>query len=191
MKNFEGTANAMEVEYAKVLWRRSETNFKLRYSIMLSDGDSKSFAAISEENAYGADRKIVKEECINHNSKQMGTALKKLEDTCQAQGKSISGRGGLTKEKIIKIQNYYGREMKDNTGDIELVKKRVFAILSHMSSTNETPKHVHFSPCTSSWCFWQRAKGTGKDPGHHKSHQKLQLEKHLPQFSRDYQMMTY
>jgi len=175
-KNFEGTANAMEVECAKVLWRRSEANFKLRYSTMLTDGDSKSFDAISEENIYGVDRHIVKEECINHISKRMGTALRKLVETCKAQGRSISGRGQLTKEKIMKIQNYYGRAVKDNANDVELMKKRIFAILFHMSSTNETPKHVHCPPGKKSWCFWQRAEASGKDPGDHKNHETLPVE---------------
>ena len=34
-KNVEGTANAMEVKCARILWR-SEANFKLRYSTMMS-----------------------------------------------------------------------------------------------------------------------------------------------------------
>ena len=33
--NFERTASAMEVECAKVLFGRSEANFKLRYSTLL------------------------------------------------------------------------------------------------------------------------------------------------------------
>ena len=94
----------MEVECAKVLWGRSEANFKLRYSTMLTDGDSKSFDAICEENIYGADKQVVKEECINHISKRMGTALRTLMETCRAQGKSISGKGQLTREKIMKVR---------------------------------------------------------------------------------------
>ena len=175
-KNFEGTANAMEVQCAKVLWGRSEANFKLRYSTMLTDGDSKSFDAICEENIYGVDKQVVKEECINHISKRMGTALRKLVETCRAQGKSISGRGQLTKEKIMKIQNYYGRAVKDNADNVELMKKRIFAILFHMSSTNDSPKHIHCPPGTKSWCFWQRAKAAGKDPGDHKDHETLPVE---------------
>ena len=118
----------MEVECAKVLWGRSEANFKLRYSTMLTDGDSKSFDAIFEENIYGVDKQVVKEECINHISKRMGTALRKLVETCRAQGKSISGKGQLTREKIMKVQNYYGRAVKGNADDVELTKKRIFAI---------------------------------------------------------------
>ena len=70
----------MEVECAKVLWGRSEANFKLRYSTMLTDGDSKSFVAICEENIYGVDKQVVKEECINLISKRMGTDC--IKETC-------------------------------------------------------------------------------------------------------------
>ena len=93
----------------------------------------------------------------------------------KVQGKSISGRGQLTKEKI-KIQNYYGRAIKDNADDLETMKKKIFAILFHMSSTNDTSKHVHCPPDINSWCFWQRAKAAGKDPGDHKNHETLPEE---------------
>ena len=88
-KNFEGTSNAMEVECAKRLWGRSIEKYKLRYTVMLSDGDSKSYDAVSSAEVYGKDKKITKEDCINHVSKRMGTALKKLVDSSKAQGPTI------------------------------------------------------------------------------------------------------
>ena len=106
----------------------------------------------------------------------MGTALRKLVETCRAQGKSISGKGQLTREKIMKVQNYYGRAVKDNADDVELMKKRIFAILFYMSSTNDFPKHIHCPPGIKSWCFWQRAKAAGKDPGDHEYHETLPVE---------------
>ena len=59
------------------MWERSVEKHGLRYTTMLSDGDSKSFALLSELNIYGADIQIMKEECVNHVSKRMGTSLKK------------------------------------------------------------------------------------------------------------------
>ena len=49
-----------------------------------------------------------KEDCVNHVSKRMGTALRKLSAESKSQGSSISGRGKLTQLKLTKIQNYYG-----------------------------------------------------------------------------------
>ena len=88
-RNFLGTSNAMEVECAKRLWGRSVQKHKFRYTAMISDGDSKSFDAVSSAEVYGKEKKIIKEDCINHVSKRMGTALKKLVDSSKAQGSNI------------------------------------------------------------------------------------------------------
>ncbi len=163
-KNYSGSANSMEQEIAKRIWGRSETKNHLRYTTMLSDGDSKAYDLLVESKVYG-DIQITKEECVNHVSKRMGTALNNLTQQCKAQKNSIGGKGKLTKEKIIKIQNYYGRAIKDNAGDPILMKKRIFAILYHMSSTDTNPKHVHCPPGDKSWCFWQRAIAKEEQPG--------------------------
>ena len=52
-------------------------------------------------------------------------------------------KGQLTKEKIIKFQNYYERATMDNADDVEIMKKRLFAILVRMSSSNDAAKHVY------------------------------------------------
>ena len=76
-KNFNGTANAMEVECALHTWKRSVENHKICYTSMLCDGDSKSFDAICNSKVYG-DVQVTKEDCVNHISKRMGTALRKM-----------------------------------------------------------------------------------------------------------------
>ncbi len=169
-KNFNGSANAMEVEAALRLWKRSVADHKLRYTAMLCDGDSKSFDAVCEAKVYGK-VKICKEDCINHISKRMGTALRKLSAESKSQGASISGKGKLTQAKILKIQNYYGRAIKDHADDVDLLKKRLMAILFHLSSTDENPKHHHCPSGENSWCFWQRALAKDVEPGSHKDHE--------------------
>ena len=173
LKNFNGSANAMELECALRLWGRSVEDHKMRYTAMLCDGDSKSFDAIVEKKVYGDNVEIVKEDCVNHVSKRMGTALRNLVAGSKAQGQSISGKGKLTAAKMLKIQNYYGRAIKDYAHDVDLLKKRIFAILFHMSSSDENPKHHHCPPGITSWCFWQRATAKSEDPGSHKEHETL------------------
>ena len=60
----------MEVQAAEILWKRSIDRHKMRYTTMLSDGDSKSFenlnSFINKGDLYDEDHKITKEECINH-----------------------------------------------------------------------------------------------------------------------------
>eukprot|EP00112_Aurelia_sp_Birch-Aquarium-sp1_P002811 Seg1311.5 transcript_id=Seg1311.5/GoldUCD/mRNA.D3Y31 product="hypothetical protein" protein_id=Seg1311.5/GoldUCD/D3Y31 len=172
-KNFTGSSNAMEVECALRLWNRSEERHKLRYTTMLCDGDSKAFDAVLAAVPYGPDVKIEKEDCVNHVSKRMGTALRNIVATSKAQKDSISGKGKLTQEKMTKIQNYYGRAIKDNANDVDLLKKRIFAIIFHLSSSDLNPKHTHCPPGDKSWCFWQRAVAQSKDPGSHKEHDTL------------------
>ena len=58
-----------------LIWQRSVARYGLRYTCMLCDGDSKSFNYIVEREAYGKDASINKDECINHASKRIGTAL--------------------------------------------------------------------------------------------------------------------
>ena len=186
-KNYEGSANSMEQECARLMWKRSVEKHGLRYTTMLSDGDSKSFALLSELNVYGADIQIMKEECVNHVSKRMGTSLNKLVQDCKAQKQPITGKGKLTKEKILKIQSYYGRAIKDNVNDTLLMKKRIFAILFHLTSTDTNPKHQHCPPGEKSWCFWNREEAKGKIPGPHKEHERIPVDigrKLVPIFQR-------
>ena len=174
-KNFHGTSNAMEVECARRLWNRSVER-DLRYTTMLCDGHSKSFDAVAEDDVYGKDKKIEKEGCINHISKRMGTGLRKLVDTAKAGGNPISGRGKLTKDKILKIQNYYGKAVKENGHDLVLLKKRIFAILFHLTSSDDIPRHMHCPPGPTSWCFWQRDTANERQPSSHKEHETLPAE---------------
>ena len=68
-KNYDGSANSMEQECARLIWQRSVRKFGLRYTTILSDGDSKSFSLLNDMNVYGGDVQIMKEECVNHVSK--------------------------------------------------------------------------------------------------------------------------
>ena len=69
LKNYDGSANSMEVECALRMWQRSIEVNKLRYTTMLYDGDSKSFNAVAHEKPYGDQITIKKEDCINHAAK--------------------------------------------------------------------------------------------------------------------------
>ena len=66
------------MEAAKHLWERSVCCRGLMYTGMLGDGDSKAYQAVFELQPYGPDVLIVREECMNHAHKLIGTALLKL-----------------------------------------------------------------------------------------------------------------
>ena len=69
--NYVGSSNAMKMEAACRLWSRLVLG--LRYTEFLSDSDSKAFKAVSNLDIY--DKLVVKEECVNHVHKRMGTEL--------------------------------------------------------------------------------------------------------------------
>ena len=75
---------------------------------MLCNGDSNAFDCVARANAYG-DVSLSKEDCVNHVSKRMGTALRNLIISLKEQKASISEHGKLTHEQVTKIQNNYGR----------------------------------------------------------------------------------
>ena len=186
-KNYEGTSGSMEVECALRIWKRSIEEHSLRYTTMLSDGDSKAYGAVCDANVYGDRINIEKEDCINHVAKRMGTALRKLASASKTQKAAITGKGKLTNLKIKRIQNYYGKAIKTYSSDVPLLQKRIMGILLHLSSTNEHPKHVHCPPGKSSWCFWQRAIAKSEEPGSHKGHDTLPVDigkKLVPIFQR-------
>ncbi|GFU70698.1 uncharacterized protein TNCV_4657581 [Trichonephila clavipes] len=56
-KNFDGTSGAMEMHAALIMWRRSISDFQMRFVSMLSDGDSKTFQFLSDNKIYGSDIK--------------------------------------------------------------------------------------------------------------------------------------
>ena len=68
-----------------------------------SDGDSKSYNAVVDMDVYSPGKKVEKEDCLNHISKRMGTALQKLMANSRIQGESLSGKDKLTQFKIIMV----------------------------------------------------------------------------------------
>lgn len=84
----------MEAAGAKRMWERSQ-NKGYKYVTFIGDGDSSSFKTISEMNNGNepyADVTVVKEECVNHVKKRMGTRLRKLKDQLKEEKTTKSGR---------------------------------------------------------------------------------------------------
>ncbi|KAH7963459.1 hypothetical protein HPB52_021226 [Rhipicephalus sanguineus] len=91
----------------------------LKYTTILSDGDSRTFLALQEADVYGF-IKVQKEDCVNHVQKRMGTALRNL--VARHKGgasETLGGRGRLTGDLIAKLSSYYGWALKSHKGDVE------------------------------------------------------------------------
>lgn len=180
----------MEMTAAEILWKRSITSCGMRYINMLSDGDAKTFQHLSTLNVYGHDKKIAKEECINHVAKRLGTGLRNKVAEWRTKGITISGRkeGSLKENTIVKLTNFYRKAIKDNIPNVENMKTAIYASLFHCSSMDKAPKHSKCPPGMLSWCFYQRVVAIDEKP---KSHQLMKtkisddvLAKILPVYQR-------
>ena len=172
--NYKGSSGGMEVEGAVQLWSRSLEN-GFRYMSYISDGDSKGYFEVCKlnngEGPYGKERQVKKEECVNHVSKRLGTALRKI---CQHPAqrkdgrKTLGGKGRLTEKVIKKLTYYFGKNVKEktNTSPKEM-RDTILSSFYHTSSSDENPKHDLCPKSKTSWCFYQEAIANNKTPKPH------------------------
>ena len=129
-----GSAGSMEVQGALAEWSGSETSRGLRYTTFIGDGDCKAHEAIQQAKPYGP-VPVVKEECVGHIQKRVGTrlrALKKKLGTKQlSDGKRIGGPGRLPDRVIDMLQTYFGMAVRSNTTDLQAMAKACWAALMH------------------------------------------------------------
>lgn len=184
-KNTNSKAGQMEVEAALILFQRSLERHGLRYTTMLSDGDSRTFCAIQDAKVYGY-IDVQKEDCINHVQKRMGTALRNLVQKQKCDGKrGLGGKGRLTGELITRLSTYYGRALKSHEGDVGEMQKAVMATYRHVTSTDECSDHSLCPAGESSWCRHNAAKAKGEpDPKHAYNLPKDVAEALLPVYTR-------
>ena len=141
-------------------------DYKLRYKHFVSDGDNSTLASLMKEKPYGEDCEMVKEDCIGHIQKWMGSALRRLvvefKGNFLADNKKISGTGRHTKKVIDKLQNYYGMAIRSNVGDLRGMMMAVQATLHHMTSTDDRLVHHMCPEGENSWCSYNKAKAGNK-----------------------------
>ena len=118
--NYCGSSSVMESTGALAIWKRSVSKNKLRYTQMISDGDSKIFKLLSNQLPYGASNLVSKHECVGHVQKRMGMALreKAKEKFVNERGERVRMRGkGRLTDKTIKLwTRYNGKAIRSSTG---------------------------------------------------------------------------
>lgn len=172
-KNFQGSAHAMEVEAASVIFGRSVERHNMQYTTVLCDGDSKAFSKVASLGLY--DKEVKKEDCINHVAKRMYAGL----DALKKAKKGLGGKGKLTNVKMKQLTNYYACALKDNAPDVPAMQRGVFATLLHSYSTDDEPRHTACPTGRDSWCHFNRSKAleaAGEPPA---------SRPHKPAFSRE------
>lgn len=90
----------------------------------------------------------------------MGSRLKKLKASKPklSDGKPIGGKGRLTDAAIYDIQNYYGLAIRRHKGDLEGMRKAVWAEYFHLGSTDDKPFH---NVCDPKWCKYKQFANEG------------------------------
>ncbi|GFV02961.1 uncharacterized protein TNCV_2744241 [Trichonephila clavipes] len=162
--NHLGSSTSMEMEAALTLWKRS-TSLGFRY---------------------------ITEECINHVSKRLETALTSTVKDCRVQGISLVGKahGSLKEATIKKLTTYYQKAILRNKGDVNAMKTAIYATLLHSISTDAKPQHSKCPAGENSWCFYQSAIANGEKPNNHKLNVGTPInEKFLPKILPIYQRL--
>ncbi|XP_069698811.1 uncharacterized protein [Periplaneta americana] len=172
-KNYKGYSGGMEVQGAVNIFRQSEDSLNIRYVQYLGDGDSKGFKKVQEDKPYGEGVEIEKLECIGHVHKRMGARLGRLKKELKGikldDGKTLAGAGRLTNTEIDLFQTYYGLAIRRNTGNVEEMRKSVWATYFHKISTNEKPYHQLCPKGLDSWCGYNKAQAQNKVYDHRHS----------------------
>lgn len=179
--NYSGSSNSMEAAAAVEMWKRSIDLNKLRYTTIISDGDSKTHQQLQMLAVYGPDIQITKDECLNHIAKRLGTGLRNKVRELKIKGTVLGGKrpGSLTEGTIVKLTNYYRSAIKKNIPNVEQMKTAVFATLYHCMSTDQLPQHFKCPGGEMSWCFYNRALAKGEDPPKHEGNRNTFLLPHV------------
>ncbi|CAN8008310.1 unnamed protein product, partial [Ixodes pacificus] len=167
-KTTDKKAGDMEVEAGLILFQRSWQRHNLRYTTVLSDGDSRTFLALQEAQVYGYIA-VNKEDCVNHVQKRMGTALRTLiTKQKKSSSENLGGKGRLTADLITKLSAYYGWALKSHKGDVEAMQKAVMATYHHVTSNDTVSNHSLCPAGPDSWCRQNATKARGEPaPKHH------------------------
>jgi hypothetical protein len=162
--NHKGSSEEMEAVAAVAIFSRSINTRQLKYTTFVGDGDSSSFGRVKEalEREFGVAYEIKKEECVGHVQKRLGTALRKYKNDKGkklSDGKSVGGKGRLTDKVIDKRQNYYGKAIRGNKGNLEGMKSSIKAIQHHMIRNENLTldkQHQYCPRSPDTWCkYWK------------------------------------
>ena len=100
---------------------------------------------------------------MGHVQERLGTALRTYKKNMKGQkmedGGRVQGRGRLSDNVIDKMQKYYGRAIRENSGDLHKMKTRIWAIVYQMIKDESSSLEEQHKLCPKgedTWCkFWK------------------------------------
>ena len=113
--NFTGSANAMEIEAARIMFNRFEV-YNLRYTQILCDGDSKTVTSLNASKIYN--EVILKENCVNHVRKRLYNGIDKAKQNSKGNKQHLSGKGRITQKLQKQLSVSYMHAIKDGAHDV-------------------------------------------------------------------------
>ena len=142
----------METQGAKEIFLRSVAKRNMKYVEFVGDGDSGCFGSVKKAcyEKYGDGYVVVKEECVGHVQKRMGTGLReykrKMRGKKLSDGKTVGGVGRLSEKFCILSIILYGQA--------------IWAIYMHMIHDDESSmENQHKCPMgKESWCRFTELK---------------------------------
>ena len=150
--NYVGTARGMETEGAKRVFQRSIERHNLHYVEYLGNGDNKSYLSVKD--VYEG-LEIKKSELVGYYQMIIHTRLRKL----KKKGKGLMRRDRLTDAIIDRLQNFGGVTIRQNQGNLEIMKSSLLASLIHVASKEDN--NFPFAHCptgSDSWCLFNADK---------------------------------
>ncbi|XP_013381184.1 uncharacterized protein LOC106152218 [Lingula anatina] len=134
------------------------------YNPSVGDGDSSAFRRVQQEQSYGSEFELVKEECIGQVQKRMGSRLRRLVERNKgvklSDGKGLEGAGRLTQQRIDAMQTFYGLAIRRNQGNLEGMVKETKTISRHYT---DPPDHSFCPDGADSWCKYKVDRACGTD----------------------------
>nr|XP_022908980.1 uncharacterized protein LOC111420257 [Onthophagus taurus] len=149
----------MEVDSVKDMFGRSISEYGVKYSRYIGDGDSATYKGLLDLNPYAI--LIEKLECYLHVKKRMGSRCRSLKKANKSLGGKSKTTLKLTVNLINKLQKYYGLAIMRHQDNVDEMHKAIWATFHHLSSSDKNPNHASCPEGAESWCAYRRAEAEG------------------------------
>ena len=106
--NHEGSSPAMECNGVLKIWNRSVEAWHLRYTQLISDGDSKSLSTLNKHQPYGEEVMVTKHECVGHVQKRVTPKVKQARMMFKRDKAEANKKVKELKEKMKEVRKQYG-----------------------------------------------------------------------------------
>ena len=130
---------------------------------MLGDGDMNTIKYINETiHPYGPGFVVTKEESVGHVAKRfyerLSDARKARVTNATGTVVSMQGVNGMMEKTSCLLTRYYKGAILNNTGDVDGMKRDIFAIFYHTISTDEVPRRELCPEGEYTWCSYNKHK---------------------------------